>query len=270
MQVLEVIHDLDKDRYITYEQFSEFLKTLPMYSKQQCFYLLLGMTGFRPIECCQLTTRHLIFEDLDNPLILNRITKSKTKTYYDAQGRVLAVKHIKIKRRTIPLWVRDYVLEYVIRHGNTFKCAPDGSYYLFSAHHLKKDFIDTASWCADISKLRKRFYAENPEKWGWMRDVAHQRIQFGNVAPIYKFSLYSFRKARATWHGMELMHKGVMDIAFNVSKFMGHSRVNTTYTYIQSLISERAAGNLVPIKPPDLSKPIFLRENFRQTKLFEF
>jgi len=123
-RIITIEKDLDEDRYITYVQFIDFIKTMQLFSKAQCFYLLLGITGFRPCEVARMTTENLCFDDENNPYILNKITKSKPqimydgdkKIVYDDQGRVLYTRVIKKKKRYIPVWVMNYIKEYLAKH----------------------------------------------------------------------------------------------------------------------------------------------------------
>lgn len=262
---VEVERDLDVDRYIEYEDFCELVRKLPELSRKQCFYLILGMTGFRPIEVCRLSTSNFDFTEAERPVLVNRITKSKKKTYYDERGRVIATKIIKVKRRVIPEWVRDYLLEYVNHWRVTLKPDDKGGAYLFSSRVDGKSFITVNTWCADLAKLRDKLVREDP-KWSWVKQPCSWKVIRGKPSPVYRLSLYSFRKARATWHGMELMSKGISDVLLNVSHFMGHQRINTTYTYLKALVSETRCGTLEPIKPPNLNKPIFTREGFTQDR----
>lgn len=268
---LEKVKDLDHDRFIEYPQFCEFIRHLPLHSRSQCFYLLSGMTGFRPIETSRLTTDHLLFDDPQRPIILNKITKTKRKYYYDSQGRVLATKIVKIKRRVIPLWVREYILDYLRKNIHALKPAPEGGFYLFSSPTERGTYISTRSWDVNLSRWRHKLVEHDPQKWAWVFDTAFQKVNSrrGCVENVYRLSLYSFRKSRATWHGMELLAKGVSDVLLNVSHFMGHEKIQTTYTYLKALISERYSGFLEQIRPPDLSQPIITEDNTRQTKLTE-
>ncbi len=90
------------------------------------------MTGFRPIEVARLTMAQLDFSEADKPLIVNRITKTKKKVYHYPDGRVMATKLIKVKRRIIPVWVKEYLEKYIRMHYNTFNPDDKGSFYLFS------------------------------------------------------------------------------------------------------------------------------------------
>lgn len=225
MQVVELIKDLDKDRFISFPNFCSFIRTMPNYSKHQCFYLLLGITGFRPCEVARLTLLNFDFSDPTKPTIINRITKSKKKVYYDSQGRVIATKIIKIKRRIIPKWVAEYINEYIRRNYNTFRSDGQGSFYIFPSTYTNHPYIPVRSWCIDIAKRRKKLFKQG---WKWVQNVAFQRNHKGKVVDCHQLSLYSFRKSRATWYGMELMSKGISDVLLNVSHFMGQETCQYT------------------------------------------
>lgn len=266
--VIEVEKDLDRDRYLEYSQFVDFINFLPPYSKSQCYYLVLGMTGFRPIEVSKLTLNQLEFTDKSRATIVNRITKTKKKTYYDSKGRVIATKQIKIKRRIIPSWVAEYIEEYIKRNYNQLKSDDNGSFYLFSTpYNSRLPYVDTQSWNVDLSKWRKRLVQDNFVKWSWIFEPAYFKIINGKKSPVYRLSLYSFRRSRATWFAAQLLEKGISDVLLTTSQFMGHSRLNTTYVYIKNLIAEKNVGNPSPICAPDLSENILKKEKSKQTKL---
>ncbi len=248
--IIEVLDNLDEDRYLEYYQFKQVLNFLPMYSKMQAFCLYLGITGFRPLECCRAKIDNLLFQDRQNPCILNLITKSKPKYYYDKTGKLLTVIYMKQKKRLIPLWVRDYFEEYIRRNWQTMS-----NNYLFPNN--RGGHIKSKSMVVLFDKLRKKMYKTDPIKYSWTMDIVKtQYAGNGKINPIHRLSMYAFRKSRVTWYAMTLLEKGISDVLLCCSQFMGHKKLNTTYTYVKKLIADRADGTIVKFKPPNLNKNI--------------
>lgn len=264
--VLEVEKDLDNDRYLTYDQFKDLINWFPKFDRRQCFFLLLGLTGFRPCEVSKLTLDQLEFSNRSRPVIRNRIMKSKTYVYYDKFGHVKSRRVAKIKRRQIPLWVRDYVEHFIRLEYNKFQPDNNGSFYLFSSPSRRCN-ISVKSWNSTVNKLRKKLYLEDPVKWSWVNEKVSEKIVMDKKVFVHRLCLYSFRKSRATWYGMQLMDKGISDVLLNVSHFMGHSKVNTTYTYLKALVAENHQLNPEPIAPPDLTQNIFRKKSEEEIEI---
>lgn len=250
-------HDLDAVRYIEYSDFIDFLKTLPMYSQHQCYYLLLGMTGFRNCEMIGLNSGQLFFDE-PKPYILNHVRKP-VKRYFDIKGRVIAVKHQKVKRREIPIWVRDYVLEYISRNRHRLVRSVDDHVFLFTGRN--GNCLGMKSMIGNISWQRKRLVKLDPIKWGWMQQPVHPRYHKakGVVDYILRFSTHAFRHSRMTWKAMEYLDAGFKDVDLLVSKWAGHSHKTTTRAYIESVISQ-------PFSKPDLDKDVFSNNSLELNK----
>lgn len=253
VNTIEVIESLDEDRYIEFWQFKDLLNFFPAYSKMQAWILYAGYTGFRPIEISATTINMLYFQDREHPHVLNRITKTKRKYYLDPEGRVIATKIIRTKKRFIPIWVRDYLEEYIRQNWQTM-----ANGYLFpngKGHHLTSD-----AFIVYFSKLRKKLLQANPVKYSWANDVVATRIIKGKKVDIHRLSTYALRKSHATWYAMKLLDAGVSDVLLAVSHHMGHKQLNTTYRYVKNLIADRIDG-ISAIKPPDLNENIIGTES---------
>lgn len=248
---IELESDLDDDRYLTYEQYKEVLSFQPMYSKGQAYTLYAGITGFRPDECGRTKIEQLLFTDRNDPQVINKITKYKKKTYFDSKGRVISVKTTKTKKRSIPLWVRDYLEEYIRQHwmqmanGHLF---PNG----------KGGYLNSDYWCVYWSRLRKAMTKQDSVRYAWVNENVCPKIVNGKITWTKRLSGYSFRKSRATWYAMACMEKGIQDVLLATAHFMGHGSksIKATYVYIKKLIADRVDCGLEAIKPPDLNQNI--------------
>src|SRR3990167_3796662 len=87
MQTVVIERDVDQDRFILREQYKIILSQFVNYSKNQCFFHLLGETGARPSELVQANIEDINFEEKK---IKRRI--SKAKQYYEAgQGPICKI-----------------------------------------------------------------------------------------------------------------------------------------------------------------------------------
>ena len=254
--VIEISDDLDDDRYLEYWQFKDQLNFLQPYSKMQAFSLFLGMTGFRPIECCRATIQHLLFDDRACPMVQNVITKVKPRHFYDKAGRLLTIIRTKRKKRVIPLWVRDYFEEYIRRNWQLMAGGylfPDGR-----GGHMK-----SRTMVVLFDKLRKRMIKADSIKYSWVMDAVGWTFTGGKAVAIHRLSMYAFRKSRATWYAMACLEKGIPDVLLCTAQFMGHGprSIHHTYRYVKRLIAERVDGAVIPLKAPDLNENFLGVEN---------
>ena len=252
---IEVMEDLDDDRYFSWEQFTQVVNFCRPFSKMQAFLIYGGLTAFRPIESSRAQITNLLFQDREHPLIQNNITKYKPKIFFTKLGVPVNVHYNKKKKRQVPLWVRDYFEEYIRRNWQTL--AND---YLFPDG--KGGFISSHNWCTLFAKLRKRMITADAVKYSWVNDiVSTQYAGNGTVKHIHRLSMYALRKSRITWYAMGLINQGVADISVCCSQFAGHKKFSTTYTYIKRLIAEHTDGSLTALKPPNLNENILGKDN---------
>lgn len=296
--VIHLTQNLDAIRYISYSLFLDFLNTLKSWSEQQFFYLLLGITGFRPFDLLKLTTGHLFF-NRPTPIIVNHIGKPRKKYYFSCgcnhwerglrqywekvnpkknhpnqtlqcpihlKATIRATKIInKVKEREIPQWVVLYVFEYLKRNAHKLTVRDEqGNYYLFPCHRTNQP-RKTQYWEVDINKQRKHLIKLDEQKWGWVMEIAHPRYfaKKGWTDGIHRLSLYTLRHSRLTWKAMEYLEKGLNDVSLLVSKWVGHELAATTHGYIESVITK-------PFKAPNLNIGVFQKDRSQQINLKEF
>jgi len=228
MQTVIVERDIDQDRFITYEQFKLLLRQWSTLSKNQVYFMLLGVTGWRPVELCRAKV-----EDIDaaNKRIKWRIAKPKQFLKDD----YLVKKH-KIKWRVLPDWAFRILDTYIKRNYLTME---EG--YIFPSrdnNHGKHMLVK--SFEAELKRKRDELFFADPNKWGWVKQP-YQKIIYpdGRVQQYYKVSLYAFRKMHATYYAQMLQDKGITDVLLHTAVHMGHSKVQTTYQYVKSLIDEK-------------------------------
>jgi integrase len=223
----------------------------------QAFIIYLGYTAFRPIEVCRARIDNLLFEDRQHPRIINEITKTGPKHYYDKNGKLLTIKYTKIKRRAIPLWIRDYFEEYIRRNWQTM-----ANGYLFS--NGKGTHLSNKNMVVYFDKLRKRMYRDNPIRYSWVMDTVgkkpwhDKKTGITRIVSIHRLSMYSFRKTRTTWYAMACLEKGISDVALCTAQWLGHSgkSIHHTYRYIKRLIADDLDTNITQLKPPNLNENI--------------
>ncbi|MBW2972900.1 hypothetical protein KY346_00735 [Candidatus Woesearchaeota archaeon] len=246
-----ILKDLDDDRYLTYQQFKDFINYLQPFSKHQAYFLFAGLTGFRPIECTRAQIENLHFEDRTQPKISNLITKYKRTIRTDQAGNKIITRIIKKKTRLIPLWFRDYLEEYIRQNWHTMA---DG--YLFPSNRNNKKPMSVSGWESFLWRTRTQMINTNRIRYSWVNDEVMKRYGGPNkeLRSIKRLSLYAFRKSRATWYAMACMEKGIQDVLLTTAHFMGHSQVNSTYRYIKRLVADRMDCGIEAIKPPNLEE----------------
>lgn len=252
--ILEIPQDLDEDRYFDYDQFKQVLNFLPMFSKMQAFCLYMGITGFRPIECCRARIGNLLFDNRECPMVQNLITKVKPKAYYDKNGKLLTVLYTKKKKRVIPLWVRDYFEEYIRRNWQVMS-----GEFLFP--NGRGGHMSSRTMVVLFDKLRKKMIKADSLKYSWVMDIVGSQFNpscVGNVQNIHRLSMYSFRKMRVTIYALACLEKGIQDVLLCTAQFIGHgsNSIRHTFRYVKRLISERVDGAVIPLKAPDLNENI--------------
>lgn len=288
-QVVVIERDIDKDRFITYDEYKQILKQFAYLSKYQCYFYLLGQTGARPSELVKSKITDIDFEGSK----LKRVIGKPMKFYNAGEGdtcaicqgdgftpryescrrckgtgvaNVRAIKY-KIKWTCLSTEAMNYLKEYVRHNFQTFTNG-----YLFpSRQSIHEYHMSVASIETTLQRLRDKLYYLNPIKWGWMKD-SYQDVVYanGHTQHFYKVSLYAFRKMHATYYMYMLQDKyGVTDASFHASKHMGHSKPATTYTYLLSMLNEKDMANgMRPVLEKALE--VMPRMDRRQKKLVNY
>lgn len=227
MQTVVVERDVDQDRFISYDRFKILLKEWPPLSKQQVFFMMLGVTGWRP---CELVVSKIEHIDPVNKRIKWKVAKPKT-SYRDEY----VVKTSKIKWRILPDWAFEVLNNYIKRN---FMTMIDG--YLFpSRQNMHGNHVTVEGMGEELRKMRDKLYAQDRNKWGWVKEP-YQKIMYpnGRVQFYYKVSMYAFRKMHASYYAQMLQDQGISDVVFHTCKHMGHTKMETTLTYLKSMIDE--------------------------------
>jgi len=229
MQQQEVIieRDIDQDRFCTYEQYTQFISALTPLSKNQMFFITLGVTGWRPCEAVLFR-----IQDIDREKRRLRYTIAKPKHFY--KGEYLVKLH-KVKWRAAPEWYFSLLDSYIAKN---FMTMVDG--YIFpSRDNSHGKHMTVEGFQVEFSRIKEQLYAANPVKWSWLKEH-YQVIRYpnGREQKYYRFSLYSFRKMHCTYFARMLEDKGIGDVVIHTAKHMGHNKVDTTMKYLRSLIDE--------------------------------
>lgn len=229
-----VERDIDEDRLITYDQFKIILKQCPILSKEQIYFLLLAITGWRPNELCRARLDDLDLKDPANPKIKWKI--SKPKQFWKDE---YLVKRYKIKWRILPAWSSRILQAYIKKH--IFQMVNG---YLFPSREKKTGHMEVNSMQTTLQRIRDRLYKKDPERFSWIKEP-YQVIHYpnGRIQKYYKVSLYSFRKLHATSYAKMLLDHGVADILLATAQHMGHTKPETTMKYVKAIIDEKPIIN---------------------------
>ena len=227
-QTIVIERDIDQDRFITYERYKQILRLWPSLSKQQIYFMMLGVTGWRPCELARAKVQDI---DFQNKCIKWRIAKART-SYRDNY----IIKTHKIKWRALPKWAFDILCAYI---KNNFFLMRDG--YLFPSRCNKYGgHMTMESFQVELQRKRDKMYKVDPDKWGWVKDT-YQEIHYpnGRKQVYYKLSLYSFRKMHTFYFAQMLLDKGITDILLHTAKHLGHTDPRTTMKYLKNLIDDK-------------------------------
>jgi integrase len=194
--------------------------------------MMLGVTGWRPIELCRAKV-----EDIDpiNKRIKWKVAKPKT-SYRDKY----IIKTSKIKWRDLPEWAFKILSAYIRKHYLTMQYG-----YLFpSRQNIHGYHMCVSAFQQELQEMRDKLFKRDPIKWGWVKEP-YQKIVYpnGRVQYYYKVSLYAFRKMHATYYAQMLQDKGISDVLLHTAVHMAHSKIQTTYQYVKSLIDESKMSN---------------------------
>ena len=228
LQTVVIERDIDQDRFISYERFKELLKEWPPLSKNQIYFMMLGVTGWRPCELCVAKVEDI---DPENKRIKWRVAKPK-QFYKDNY----LVKKYKIKWRILPDWAFSVLDNYIKQNYLTMTHG-----YLFPSRQRKHGYhMAVHSFQEELARLKRKLFAKDPNKWGWLYEP-YQKIVYpnGRVQFYHKVSLYAFRKMHATYYAQMLQDKGITDVLLHTAVHMAHSKIQTTFQYVKSLIDEK-------------------------------
>lgn len=228
LQTVVIERDIDQDRFISYERYKQLISQWPILSKNQVFFMMLGITGWRP---CELVISKV--EDIDAPNKRIKWKVAKPKQFYKDD---YIVKQHKIKWRILPDWAFK-ILDAYIR--NNYLNMING--YLFPSRQNKYgNHVTVAGMQEELNKMRDKLYDMDKEKWGWVKEP-YQKIVYpnGRVQFYYKVSLYAFRKMHATYYAQMLLDKGITDVLLHTAVHMAHTKPETTYRYVKSLMDEK-------------------------------
>jgi len=235
-KVIIIERDVDEDRFISYENFKKLLKEFPVLSKEQIYFMMLGITGWRPNELCRAKIDDLDLSDSENPRIKWKLSKPKQ---FFKNGYL--VKRYKIKWRLIPGWAGQILQAYIKKH--IFEMV-DG--YLFPSREKWKgdEHMDVRTMQTTLQRKRDELIKKDPEKWAWVKEP-YQIIVYpnGRKQAYYKVSLYSFRKMHATYFARMLLDHGIADVLLATAQHMGHTKPETTMKYVKAILDEKPLVN---------------------------
>ena len=228
LQTIIVERDIDQDRFISYERYKQLISQWHPLSKNQIFFMMLGVTGWRPCELVVSKVEHI---DPMQKRIKWNVAKPKTsiKDNY-------LVKQQKVKWRILPDWAFNILDAYI---KNNYLNMING--YLFpSRQNMYGNHVTVAGMQEELKKMRDKLYDLDRDKWGWVKEP-YQKIIYpnGRIQFYYKVSLYAFRKMHATYYAQMLLDKGISDVLLHTAVHMAHSNPKTTYTYVKSLMDEK-------------------------------